>query len=175
MSIEPIGIALTIAYWQQSIGREREAAAKLLILSKPRDISRHDQIVAVVAAKQKYADQCAVVGGGARERAHHSETVQRRGNSERRNRAASDPDEASPREYQRADPGLFSIVTLHRSTWYSADDNATNSASNILVPGSAVASIVVFRASRTSGGICPPNSAMSRAWISAVSFAASSK
>src|ERR1700730_12461256 len=101
-SIEPIGIAVAIADWQQSIGRERETAAKLLILSKPRYVSRHDQVIAVVAAEQKYADQRPVTGGRAGQRAHHAKAVHRRGNSQRRNRAASDPEEAASRKYQRA-------------------------------------------------------------------------
>src|ERR1700687_1924011 len=88
--IESIGIAVAIADWQQSIGRERETAAKLLVPSKPRDIGRHDHVIAVVAAEQKYTDQRPVTGGCARERAHHSKAVHRRGNSQRRNRAASD-------------------------------------------------------------------------------------
>src|SRR5260370_1433335 len=62
LRIESIGIGVAVAYRQQSIGREREIAAKLLILSKPRDIGRHDQIIAIVAAEQKYAVYCLTSG-----------------------------------------------------------------------------------------------------------------
>src|SRR5260370_39961735 len=65
LRIESVGIAVAIAYRQQRIRREREIAAKLLILSKPRDICRYDEIIAIVAAEQKYADQCAIVGDAA--------------------------------------------------------------------------------------------------------------
>src|SRR5260370_5790378 len=82
LSIKSVGIGVAIANWQQSIRHEREIAAKLLILSKPRDISWHDQVIAVVAAEQKYADQCSIVGSAAGECAHHSEAVHRSRDSE---------------------------------------------------------------------------------------------
>ncbi len=168
------GISMRVADWQQGISREREIGARRAVLGKPRHVGRDNHVVAVVAAEQKYADQCSVVGRRAGQRAHHAEAVHRGGKSKCRQRGASDFQETAARNDQRTDALIPGRMTRHCCTWYSLAVAPRNSASNARTPGSGVASTAVLIALRTSAGIWPPKNAMSIPSVSAASLAPSS-
>src|SRR4051812_333048 len=124
---------------------ERQVLPDIAVRGVSGGVARNEQIVAVVAAKQKNADERLVVAGGLRPRTHQARLAKRSCSAQGGNGTAAEPEKIAPR---------FQLVKYHRDvlwcfrfyccTWYcgaaAAAYNALRTFAEALVDPFAAAS-----------------------------------